>query len=766
MTIHSEIRRLVVRAAAAISVIFFLLFCSPLPFSAGAPAGGFEGKVVILVVDRVDAQMFPSSRTPFCLELARDWSAGLMVTSTGERAMVGAENGAEYISIGGGVRAKGSSDAGLSYNSSERAGDADAQQTAGELFQAYSGEAPPPRGVVCIGFPDILAANEKADYGENPGLLGRALRENGMAAAVIGNSDVPDQRVRMGPLICSDELGTVPYGDVSADTMRQTSTKPSGYRTDYAVLIREGERLLREVDVLVVDTGDTARVDRATPVTDPDLLESERGAALRRFDAAAAEFASLLDLESSLLLVVTPGPPLQSRKDGNPLTPFIAAGGGMKESLVTSPSTRRPGLVLNTDVLPTVLEFLKVDVPADVVGSSMETVPAEGRGTGYLARLSEQLDSTRRARWPIVITYVLLAAVFLGLLVMSERGKRRSGGSPSGAARLPAVLSPSALVLLAAPLSFVAVSAFYFEGYLFPAIFCAALSVAVGLAAWGAERLTPRIDPVVMVCLLVSAVMTLDLILGGRLVLAPLLGVSALEGMRLYGFTNTLAGLFLACSVWGVAGLFGEKAGKPGVPRWALILVLLAVSFVVGFGMLGANVGGFIAALATTLIFIGATTERGLTWARVVFITVATALGTGFMLLLDGLFVNTHAGRALSGGTGGVINIVQRKLFIQLGQIEFFLLPTLALIGGVVAVALWMKRPGSYWSKRWEEEKVQTAALFSLVTGSLVALVFNDTGPAMMGVMILISVLAMGHYLNRGDRRTGTVPDASARKPY
>jgi len=64
-----------------------------------------------------------------------------------------------------------------------------------------------------------------------------------------------------------------------------------------------------------------------------------------------------------------------------------------------------------------------------------------------------------------------------------------------------------------------------------------------------------------------------------------------------------------------------------------------------------------------------------------------------------------------------------------------------------VALAIWFRRPDSFWEKRWESQRLQTATLFSLVVGSLVALVFNDTGIAMLAVMTLVSVLAMAFYL-------------------
>jgi hypothetical protein len=308
-------------------------------------------------------------------------------------------------------------------------------------------------------------------------------------------------------------------------------------------------------------------------------------------------------------------------------------------------------------------------------------------------------------------------------------------------------------VLLAAPLSFIAVSAFSYGGYLFPALFCAAFSLVVGGGVWLLQRRRPRMDPVVGICLLTASVVLVDLLLGGKLVVLPLLGGSALEGMRLYGLTNTLVGLLLAVSVWGVAGLAGRRVLEPGAARWIVFLLLLTLSFAIGFGALGANAGGFITALATTLTFFAATSERGFTGWRTAFIVLATIAGTAVMILVDSVFIHTHAGRVVTGGADKLLPLVQRKLMIQLGQISFFLVPALILIAAVVAMALWLRRRDSFWRKRWSDQKLETATLFSLVVGGLVALVFNDTGVAMLGVMAAITVLAMSYYLLREDER-------------
>jgi hypothetical protein len=318
---------------------------------------------------------------------------------------------------------------------------------------------------------------------------------------------------------------------------------------------------------------------------------------------------------------------------------------------------------------------------------------------------------------------------------------------PRDPGRLRGFIRPVSVILLSAPLSFMLVSVFHYSSFLFPALFCAGFSVLVGGGAWLLQRRRKKPDPFTAICLLTSLVMLADLFFAGRLIMIPLLGVSALEGLRMYGLTNILASLLIATFVWGVSGLAGDAVLRRGVVRWSVLAALLVFSFAVGFGALGANAGAFVTALAVTLTFFTATSQRGFTAWRTAGVVAATAAGTAFMVLLDSVFVHTHTGKVVSSPAGRVLTLLQRKLMIQFGQISFFLFPAIILIAVIVALAIWFRRPGSFWEKRWEVEKRLTATLYSLVVGSLVALVFNDTGISMLAVMTLVSVLAVAFYV-------------------
>jgi hypothetical protein len=739
-------------AVLAVSLVLVFLSTALMPVAA-SPSGGASGKVVILVVDRIAPGDITRRETPFLADLASRWSCGLLVTHTAEKE-TGKEPdlGAEYVSLGAGTRARGSRDAALSFDPAETMASGTSTTTAGDYYQRSTGLSPPPRGVVCLGLPDVEVNNKDSGTADNVSLLATLLAASGKQAAATGNEDSYRRPVRLAPLIVCGTEGTVPRGQV-AGFSRAAGNRPGGYRTDMTRLMSSSLRLLGQSEVLVIDTGDTGRVDRESATMAPGALERARRSALERVDDFAASFVPALDLESSLLLVVSPGAPMSARPKGDYTTPFIAAGKGFASGLLTSSSTMRPGLVNNADFLPTVMSFFGAGVPSKVTGSTMKTAgkaPGGKTALAYIQDLDRQFHVTRAARWPAVLGYVILVGVFLllGLACLPYLSRRLRGGRWRNA--LMRALGPVSVVVVAAPLSFLLVSAFSYNSGVFPVLFCGLYTLAVGLGAYFLARDNERLDPVTLVCVFSASVMVIDLLFGGRLLVFPLLGSSSLEGMRFFGQSNAVTGMMLGYAVWGVAGLAGDgMRGRTGV-RWAALAALALVSFTIGFGGLGANFGGFVAAVATSLIFFFATSEAGFKRWRIPAIAAITLGATAMIVLIDDLFVHTHAGRAVAGGAGAAVPMFGRKILILIGQIKSVLFLALLMIALVIALALWMKRPATAWASRWKTDPAFTGALFAVATGSVVALLFNDTGIAMMGTMVLITIPTVTYHFVRG----------------
>ena len=160
-------------AVVIAAVVILAVLCGLGPTAAGAGAGG---KVVVLVVDRIGVKDITANATPYLWRLASHWSAGLMITHTAER-----ENGkepdlgADYVTLAGGARMRGSASAALSLGADEALAGDGAGTAAGPYYRQLTGNTVPAGGVACLGFPNILRSNVETGTDSNAGLLGQLL---------------------------------------------------------------------------------------------------------------------------------------------------------------------------------------------------------------------------------------------------------------------------------------------------------------------------------------------------------------------------------------------------------------------------------------------------------------------------------------------------------------------------------------------------------------------------------------------------------------
>src|SRR5207247_306736 len=91
------------------------------------------------------------------------------------------------------------------------------------------------------------------------------------------------------------------------------------------------------------------------------------------------------------LFLLAPGPSASTELLDR-LAPILLWGDGVTPGLLTSASTRYPSLVLNTDLLASVADFLHQPLPPGAVGRPMQTDDRQGdaargrRGEGTIGR--------------------------------------------------------------------------------------------------------------------------------------------------------------------------------------------------------------------------------------------------------------------------------------------------------------------------------------------------------------------------------------------
>lgn len=511
-----------------------------------------------------------------------------------------------------------------------------------------------------------------------------------------------------------------------------------------------------------IDRAATAASLGVTGLINRSQTELSSGAALLAIDAGWLDPPALDDLlaalapadgERRLILLVTPADP--AARFG--LRPLVVSGPGAPAGRLLSPSTRRDGLVLLSDVAPTILRAFELPVPEDMVGRPLRRLARSPDVPGLVAgdRLSRQRDT--------VWDPALLAVVPLHLATYAwawRRHRRRSaaptmagvqpsgpegfgapgggcgvaGADAGGAAARPRdragrLLGIAGLALVAWPLATWIVRAAPGAAALGRWAFLAGF-VVDALVVAAARRLGGRgLAPLGIVVGATIALVTVDLGLGGPLQLSSAFGGAAHSAGRFTGLGNAAFAVYAACA------LVAVHCGRRRAPWMVAVLVLVALAD--ALPPLGGDVGGVVTLAPIFALTVAALWGR-LSWRAVFLAGAATAAVLAVALAVDLSRpddARTHLARFVAGG--GRSSSIGGKLAQNLGTYEA--IPVLALVVAVAvasAVLLWRGRfrrflpPGS----------PARIGVVAAVAVSLVGNLVNDSGPIV--TLLVLSILA------------------------
>lgn len=510
--------------------------------------------------------------------------------------------------------------------------------------QAAGGPVPGPADIPAM--PRLASWNERLRYHYDPdwGLLASAA----------------------GPGNCALAIGPGAALALAGPTGRVASYLPS--------VSAATRRVLGRCALTVVDLG-------AVPAAAP-----ARRAAVSADGEALARLRSGLPPGTTLMVV--------SLADGNApahLRPVIIDGAGYARGLLSSVSTRQPGLAFSTDLTPTVLQLRGQPASSRAVGKPLR--PA-GRGSlaaavrGLIAQDTAAQVYRTTFGWIFVIFAVVEAAAF-GLIVLVWRGRgedtrrRRRAAARTAGVALAAVPAGTFLASLvpwwALPHPAVLL-------YLLAAIWAALIATVALTGPWRRDPL----GPAGVVGAITIAVIGLDVMTGSRLQLSTPFGLNVLWGGRIYGEDNNTVGLYAAsailCAAW-LAGLL-KRSGRTRAAVAATIAVSGFAVVASGWPGFGAKVGGTIAAVPGFVLLVMAVAGMAFTVRRVLLaavsgIAVIAAFGlVSYFLPVAHSDISAFVGQALHGGGGGTL---QRKISTNLSSLTA---TPYALIIPVVVVAL------------------------------------------------------------------------------
>jgi hypothetical protein len=686
-------------------------------------------KVVLVLLDGLRLSDLSPERTPNLWRLQQLGSVGVMNLNT-----LGVKNEVNAaLTLGAGSRAGANVATAEALEVNETIHRDGRALTGRELYIRHMGTAPT-GSIVVAQWPQLLEGVDKSKT--NPaalGALGDAVHEAGGKTAVLGNADWGGELNRPAALIAADSRGQVDFGSLRAGNLADP-TRPYGMRTDVPSLYDAYRSLRDRANLLVLEPGDFGRWLKAR-----DLMEETQSA--RAYDLALRDGDALI---GSLLPDVGPNTMLavvstlkHPAADAPALAPVLLAGGDvMVGGLLTSPTTKRKGLLANYDLAPTFAQFLQgigyVTERQPWLGQAATAATVmNARQSNYdtLSAIVRQMLVPSNARAVLIKPWI---NTWIGLAVLILLGEwfrlqwRR-------------FLAPICEAMLVFPLSWLYVPLFRPDDTAQTVWFSLGLTASIWLMLRGLR------DPFVRLGVLAGGtVLTLigDLLLGAPLLEQSVLSYDPIAGARYYGIGNEYMGILLGALLLSLnaAARSRERLGVRG--RSWMTALFLAVIYLFAAPRIGTNAGGALAAAVGCAYALMQFSQWRMTRRNWLWLSLASAAVVLGMLVLNLTLPSaeqTHIGRAarelVDGQFADLYQIAARKLQLNL------LLLRVSAWGKLFLLLL------AYLLLRvYRRQDAETALLRNgrmAVAAAVAAFLFNDSGVVAAALALLYAAVPL-----------------------
>ena len=403
--------------------------------------------------------------------------------------------------------------------------------------------------------------------------------------------------------------------------------------------------------------------------------------------------------------------------DGDPTRLFETP--GVPVSLA-SDSTRRTGVVIEDDVVPTIVAF---------EGGSVPGHPTPEAGDGSAIRfvsqaapfsLHQRYLAQRRMSVPVGTAAALYvaAAGLLGVAFVA-RGDR----VPTRWRRIAGWATLSVPMLAAGLLA---------AGHLPELSYATAVPMVAIVTVFGTLAFSPleQRDATLVpagIGLAVLAYLALEAVLGWSGMLTPLVGGTQLDGGRFFGLPNIAIGLLVGSGLW-VAQRLRTLGG---------VALLCGLGLFAGLPLVGSNLGGAVTAFAAAgLWLVARERERLGTWKGRAAFLIVTTIGTAVVLLAHAVSpVATHITRFESsvGGISGVFGRYVDRLRVGFDLIAGSPAALIPVVGLPIALLVALRPPGPIRETFERRPAWRDAVVVTMLSG-IVAYLANDSGPAAAGI--------------------------------
>jgi hypothetical protein len=569
--------------------------------------------------------------------------------------------------------------------------------------------------------------------------LGDIFAGSGHAATVLGSGD--EGPSALGALVAQ----TAQPLPQEPNLVRPDPAFPTGKRTDILGMARAANAALATKDVVVIDTGDTARVERA-------LGTDARGRAqwihlsMRRVDILLTGLRRVMS-PADTLIVASPTPSVLGQVEGVRLGALAVAGPGFRAGSLWSRTTRTAGLTALQDIPAEILDLFGFPRFDRLTGSTLEVRP-RGTAAQDARELREVLLRAHRAHRPLTRALLLIAVALAALafvLVASGRGRPppRARGSGATARALPRGArdwcATAAIAFLAAPACVVVTAVL---GIVAGAI--AAVAFALGArAAVGRER-------ALVGATAASAVVLLgDMLAGGALDARAGLATPVASGLRTHGADATIAGIVAGAAIFACA-LALDRARDPGRHAPVVLAGGAVVSWILAAPFAGDSIAAVFVVMPAVCVLVARALDISFSARALVLTVLATLIVLGIAVSMVAAYrrIDTLTPVASRHDLGPAIY----ERLHRARQVAFALLPFAALATMAPPAALAWRRREVLDRAMWGRPHAR-AAWTATGVAAAAAFVFLVAGPAAAAWIAIVASIATAALLVAPDPR-------------
>ncbi|HBK68979.1 MAG TPA: hypothetical protein DEB05_13540 [Firmicutes bacterium] len=680
------------------------------------PCLGVSPKITIILIDRISLEELLEFAGPFLRQKIEKSSLALMNTnSSGSRT-----SGNTHATLGAGSPAYSDRPGGLALNYDEEW----MGIKAGTLYQQLTGDNFPLHKVIIPRIAEATRLNFSPTRTSIPCLLGSVLKENHFSCSVLGNSDLAPPVAgntyysysRFAPWLAADRHGLVERGDVGVKTIKPAKGLIP-WESNYQYILDKYRQFREKTDLLILELGDLSRLDNLNSYLFDQMLLTEKKRLFASMDQFFQELWPILNFDQEVLILISPTPSTTNTRMGNLLTPLILWGGGYMPGLLNSPSTRRPGLVANIDLAPTVFRLFNINTPAYVSGRPI-TFSKQG-GTEELLAMNKKISKTaffRRKTLPFFLnlTSLVLPLLLAVYLICAQLNFPKLLFYKFWFPHFPLFLSTLPFSLhLASQLPLTSLFTFLLTALGFGSLLM--LVVTHSKKYYGSRLL---LLPIYFTIFIIFV----DLLTGNYLVKSSIFGYDPMLGARYYGMGNEISGLFLGSII---ALCVFREAKKNKLFEQRIFWCLIVSAFLLASPFAGANFGAGLTAFAMAIILLFITTKAPHSYRQILYYSLFLILFGLLLISFDYFCGNperqTHFGFLLKNyklrGITAVAEVILRKLQVNLRLLSskwaFLFLSSLATL---LVTYFYKNRP------------FPIAYLLVILSGGLVGLLLNDSG--------------------------------------